>query len=397
MIYSVYEGFYNTLEKKVKRIQNKCAALGLQSSFEIVGEEFKKVVSNDVTHTYKFYLIEASGEVKINGWTLIAKLEEGKEGNFIYSTNSAVDVPEEYRTASITCDHCNVERYRKVSYVIQNDDGRFMQIGTSCLKEYTGGLSVEMAALYYMFFEEVEKSACRTTGYDSSVAYYNTNDILHVFAEVDRIYGFVSKKHAAEFRVTSSADRGQLYYTALFNSSKFMKSTIDKALREMHEVGFNIKFEETKQLVQDVKEYFAALDSDEINTFLYNLKTAVTSEYVPVSILATLACVFKVYRTEKAKEVVKEELSTSEYMGSIGERITFDCKSFQLVYFTQTQYGMLHIYRFIDTEDNVYIWKSSTLVEQDDTKTDCKVTGTVKAHEMFGDVKQTVLTRCKIK
>lgn len=56
--------------------------------------------------------------------------------------------------------------------------------------------------------------------------------------------------------------------------------------------------------------------------------------------------------------------------------------------------GVTVLYRFIDINGNVIIWKSSKYIA--DEKEISKLTGTIKEHKDFNGVKQTIVTRCKI-
>ena len=60
----------------------------------------------------------------------------------------------------------------------------------------------------------------------------------------------------------------------------------------------------------------------------------------------------------------------------------------------ETEWGVTVLYRFIDINGNVIIWKSSKYIA--DEKEISKLTGTIKEHKDFNGVKQTVVTRCKV-
>ena len=38
----------------------------------------------------------------------------------------------------LKCDHCNARRYRDNTYLVQNEDGNVVQVGSSCIQAYTG-------------------------------------------------------------------------------------------------------------------------------------------------------------------------------------------------------------------------------------------------------------------
>ncbi len=117
------------------------------------------------------------------------------------------------------------------------------------------------------------------------------------------------------------------------------------------------------------------------------------------------------------------EVNASKWQGEVGDKITVKIINSRSTEFeTHFGYNTLHMYIHImkDEEGNTYTWKTQNplgyYVEADerhcsmiDKKGRCwnwycieddeafMITGTVKEHTTYNDVKQTVLTRCKIK
>ena len=76
MKYAIYEGNIDRLEKKLKRISNKCKAYGCDFHYEQTGEEFRELKDEKGNkHTARFVLVEAEGTAIINDWEFIAELE----------------------------------------------------------------------------------------------------------------------------------------------------------------------------------------------------------------------------------------------------------------------------------------------------------------------------------
>lgn len=79
---------------------------------------------------------------KVEGWTFVARLDHANEtGTIIRMVPDAGELPESYRHAlSTRCDHCNVNRFRRDTFVVRNDEtGEFKQVGSSCLKDFFEG------------------------------------------------------------------------------------------------------------------------------------------------------------------------------------------------------------------------------------------------------------------
>lgn len=100
---------------------------------------------------------------------------------------------------------------------------------------------------------------------------------------------------------------------------------------------------------------------------------------------------------------IKAQKAASQYVGSVGERIStigcYDhCAWFEVDSFRGYGKDTIYIHTFKDPDGNVLIWKTSNGLGSLDLQegTPVNITGTVKEHSEYDDQKQTVLTRCKI-
>lgn len=128
--------------------------------------------------------------------------------------------------------------------------------------------------------------------------------------------------------------------------------------------------------------------------------TAATSN----SFLADLACKLldnkiltdrqlEAAATAIERQRVREiEGRASEYVGKVKERIEFEAEVTG-VYGTEGMYGHTDIVKFKDPGGNLFTWFASdyTDLARGDRMT---IKGTIKKHETYRDIKQTILTRC---
>jgi predicted metal-binding protein len=71
------------------------------------------------------------------GWSIVGKIEGGPLGNIVYGPNA--DKYSHVRTMeTINCDHCGHNRFRKVLYIVQNEEGAEKIVGSSCVKDFLG-------------------------------------------------------------------------------------------------------------------------------------------------------------------------------------------------------------------------------------------------------------------
>ena len=101
----------------------------------------------------------------------------------------------------------------------------------------------------------------------------------------------------------------------------------------------------------------------------------------------------------KGESIIKAEVakllhvpSSSKFVGEVGQRRDFKLRVTRAVPLN-TYYGGT-MYSFEDDNKNVFVWRASSA--QLTVGTVQKVRGTIKAHNIYNDVEQTVLTRCNI-
>lgn len=101
----------------------------------------------------------------------------------------------------------------------------------------------------------------------------------------------------------------------------------------------------------------------------------------------------------KSESIIKAEIaklthepSTSKFVGEVGQRLEFVLKVTKAVPL-ETYYGGT-MYSFIDENKNVFVWRaSSAKLVVGNTE---HIKGTIKAHNIYRNVEQTVLTRCTV-
>lgn len=390
MKYAIYEGNIDRLEKKLKRISNKCKAYGCDFHYEQTGEEFRELKDEKGNkYTARFVLVEAEGTAIINDWEFIAELEHTENGNIITGV-AGVEVPERYYTTRPMCEHCNSKRFRKNTYIVRNKKtGEFKQVGKSCLKDFTHGMSAEAVTQYMSLFDTLIEGETPEPGC-AFQRYVSTKEYLLYVAETIRHFGYTRSSDEG----ISTASQAIDFYDAAHGwavTKEYLQDLIDK----MESVNFDIDNQSSVELVSNALVWVS--EQEENNNYIHNLKTACSLEYVKGN-FGLYASLFPAYdrdleRTAKRKAVQSVEQS-SEFVGEISDRITVKIQSVKCVTSWETDFGITRIYKLIGADGNVYTWKTGKYL--DDTTDEMSITGTVKAHTEFRGIKQTELTRCRV-
>lgn len=327
MKYAIYEGNIDRLEKKLKRISNKCKAYGCDFHYEQTGEEFRELKDEKGNkHTARFVLVEAEGTAIINDWEFIAELEHTENGNIITGV-AGVEVPERYYTSKPMCEHCNSKRFRKNTYIVRNKQtGEFKQVGKSCLKDFTHGMSAEAVTQYMSLFDTLIEGETPEPGC-AFQRYVSTKEYLLYVAETIRHFGYTRSSDEG----ISTASQAIDFYDAAHGravTKEYLQDLIDK----MESVNFDIDNQSSVELVSNAFVWIS--EQEENNNYIHNLKTACSLEYVKGN-FGLYASLFPAYdrdleRTAKRKAVQSVEQS-SEFVGEISDRITVKIQSVKCV------------------------------------------------------------------
>ena len=397
--YAIYEGHMADLMKKVTKIQNKCKKYGCDFHFAKVGEEFKEIKDLDGNIvTCKFILVEAEGTAVVNDWQFVSSVEHTEKGNIFGKAMTDVEIPERYRNSNSICEHCNSNRIRSNTFIVMNTvTGEFKQVGKSCLMDFTKGLSVATATWFASLkqvFEEAEDLPVSGGGY--SERYYDTVELLSYAAEVIRKFGYVKSEDS-----NSTKERTIDFLMVNKGMTRWMpEDEINRIRRDMEKVSFNPDSAEAQEMVNSALEWIIGQEAS--NDYMHNLKTVCSLKYNPWNRIGILVSLFPTFNRDleiqAKKEKAKKEEQNSNHVGSVGDRIQVNVQSVKCLtswentfsYYPTTTY----LYKIVDQNGNVFTWKTSTFMNEDEPPVTIK--GTVKEHSEFRGVKQTVLTRCKV-
>lgn len=393
--YAIHECNIEKLEAKLMKIRNKCKKLGCDYRYKRIGEEFREIEIDGVKQTAKFILVDVDGVAIVSGWKLVARIDHEDAGVIISKVAFDEEVPDKYRYGRPVCEHCNSDRKRKVVYVLKNEQtGEYKQVGATCLMDFTHGLDANYAAMYMSFIHEVEE-------YDGLPAvgggprYYSVEDYLCYAVECANKFGWTAKSSDGY----STADRAWDYYMVKEFGGSPCFGTREEVLGKMYEVGFDANSDDVITKRDAVLEFI--IKNEDTSDYILTLKTLATAKYFRNRFTGFVASMVRCYdkhveQIEREKEQRRKAAeSKSKHLGSIGDKITRNIKSLQLLTSWDGMYGTTYMYSMEDDDGNVLIWKSSKWIDLDHADYH-RVTGTVKEHSEFRGVKQTNLTRCSL-
>lgn len=397
--YFIPESAIDSLETKLATIRRKCAKYGCEFYYSRIGETFKKVDIHDeegrwTKVTIKAIEVEVSGTaIAESGWRLAGKIEHLETGNVIHSFSDVV-IPDWYRSASPRCEHCNSDRHRKETYVLYHaENNSWKQVGSSCLKDFTGYVSAEMAAAIASVYTLLERVAEDRIHIERSPKYFEIESVMCYAIECVKHWGY----HKAE--EGHAATRNQVI--DLMHKHMKLPASIGS-------VTFDPMSTTNLQTFKDMRSRLLALNAND--DYTNNLQVFLKTENVPANGLGIVVSAVPYYNNLIAREAEQNKLAeaaNSEFIGTVGHRITVDIATVKLLNIYDGYYGSTRRYQIIDVHGNVLMWDASnsiwdTVCVEDSPNGDVveglplQLIGTIKKHDEFRGIKQTWLTRCRV-
>ena len=146
--------------------------------------------------------------------------------------------------------------------------------------------------------------------------------------------------------------------------------------------------------VDNMNEWVETLDAD--NHYKRNAKVVWTKKYIEYRDLSLMASLVSVYFKNKVEQAKKVEDRKNDFVGNIKDKIKITDIKLVRVLFTKN--GSIYnapdsyVYEIVDADNNTYIWSTQFNIPENVES----IEATVKAHNEFKGIRQTVITRGKI-
>lgn len=349
-------------------------------------------VDEEVVMIYHLITIDHPKVIVPGGWEFVATLEHTEEGNITHNI-SGKDLPQQYRDCDAWCDHCQLKRNRKDSFVVADSEFHYKQIGRNCLSEYfgiDGTLYANMAEIYYTA-SELAGASEGGESWGSSGPFFDYLDkfLAHV-AEVIATEGWLSRKSARD----REAEKGYP-----------VPSTSDIAYRHMHpsiydkasDRLYDLPSGRSEELAKEAIVWCENLSDSDVqdNEYLHNIRVIARRGIVGGRQYGYAASIVSAYQRTLVDTANKmkaaQTRAASQYVGTIKTRQEFTVMVEKVLQF-DSAYGTIHMHIMSDPNGNRLTWKSSSSVL--DTGKLMVIKATVKAHNEYKGTKQTELTRC---
>lgn len=287
------------------------------------------------------------------------------------------EIPPKYREGRNHCDHCNKSRERTGTVIVRNKaTGDVCQVGGQCVKDFLGAkLSQFLAGFEFQSELFGGAGGDEPWGCSRGTYSYDTFQYIACVCAVIRKDGMF-KPAAMDSSTRSSAT------TMMIDLSKGKKVDITDA-----------DYDEAEVLIEKAKTILS--ENRTLSDFEWNVKMGLADDTLNKSVAGHLAAISKlVYGRSPAKEAVVKPVS--DHVGKVGDKLTMTVKYVNKVAF-ESVYGVTYIRMFEDLNGNMFTWKTGTSFYMKDVQLNpgmtLQIKGTVKAHTVYKEVKQTELLR----
>lgn len=327
---------------------------------------------------------------KFEGWTFVATLlpvptDDGLENQIRKVPSYEGNLPKEYRDKVGTCDHCGYIRNRKETYVVEHENGDIKAVGSGCIKDFLGGVNVHAIAEYLQLLNDFSNTeVCDDTNWGvggRETPIYMSSQVLTYTSAVIRAYGWLSKSKAYENGGKPTAEIVQLMMTPYFRLSPYEK----RIVREV-----NVENED-KELAEKVLEYIRGLNRESENDYIYNLSLLSRSEYITHKSLGLLCSAVIAFKRHIDSQEKVKTFENSQHLGEIKERLELDIEVLK-VYERSSSFGLTRIHKMVTPYGDVITWFASNGGGFEEGYKG-RVKMTVKKHDEFRGIKQTVVNR----
>lgn len=365
---------------KLAKINARAAKRGFTGRIELHAERVERTTVTDIglTVTDIVYRTRLTGEApSYGGWSLLAVLDWDQHAGLIVRTAPGVETVDRSGLRQGWCGHCSTSRHRTKTYLVGNQDGDTVQVGSTCLKDFLGWDGRPVFLSTRDVEDEIESG-----GFGGGDRSYTTLTVLAAAWAVITKRGYVRSSEAGATRDTVSM---------LLNP---INEKERKAARE-----FQPYIAEADGKANEVREFVLSDEFVGDNEYVHNLKAICRADGVSPANLGLLVSAPQAWARAQERSLIRQRDAAeirNEFHGEIGEKLDIRVRV-KAVRWCENNYGVTTVYTLISEDGYVYKWYASRDALGDSpTEEFTQLRGTVKKYDEWNDLKSTVLTRCKV-
>jgi len=388
------------LRDKIFKMNSKAAKLGCPEVHIEIIEQFQQkapgyedaVLAPMIT----IYKVAIRGEgPKINGWKFVGTLDHySLPGSVIVNTVPGECVPQEYYNSEAICDHCGKIRRRIETFIVEDEDEHFKQVGRQCLKDFLGhdpkAVANHLTGLM-RFLGELEDEEWARGGCGREQFVYDHLEVLQTAAAVIRKEGWLSRSNA-------QADLDGKPATADLVMDVFLPPSFGGDSRRAHEHwvdGLEIDNPRNQKDAEDALAWLNEQPQPSTNEYMHNLHAIAGADGVPTKMFGYwCSLVSSYYRAQEKLAADKASNKLNEHFGNVKERVELAVEV-ATIRNVSGEFGGYSIVKMHDVDGHTFMWFTSSYVDME-IGHKYNIRGTIKKHEEYNNWKQTHLARVAV-
>jgi len=382
------------LRDKIFKMNNKAAKLDCpEIHLEVINEYQRKAPGYEdavLAPMITVFEVAIHGEgPKIEGWKFIGTLDHNTlPGSVIVNTVPGEFVPQEFYDHDATCDHCGYVRRRNETFILEDDDQQYKQVGRQCLTDFFGH-DPKAVARYLTGLTKFINSLDDEEWYGGGGRAEYTFDkveVLKATAAVIRESGWVPRSQADDIKVATA----DIVMNVFLPPSTGERIEWERWVNNLH-----IDHERNVKDAENALEWLEKQPSDN-NEYMHNLHQIAVADGVPIKMFGYWCSLVSSYYRALERQIA--EVSTNklnEYFGKVKERLIFEAEvvSSRSVF---TEWGGCHIIKMLDNDGRTIMWFTGSGGIELEIGHKYLIKATIKKHEEYNNWKQTHVTRVAV-
>ncbi len=433
--------------KKIDAINRRSVRYNFAPVGYEVGDSLIEIVEDEdgFRHEVCLYAVTVTADLApLGDWTVIGSVRVVDDAVFISGANAGDIRP--YRKTPERCEHCNLKRSRKATFILEGSDGERKQVGSTCLQDYTGDANAHKAAKWAEVvwslsesLEDDESYALGSGRIKREADYVGTFEEVLTFAAASvreqRGYFNLDRARTAWEFDNRNVDTTRNHTLSLleFNEKTYLpaikkianrrwaivdvwnnvnavkpetfdalKESVNEWNEEINRLAANVSTfapvrDEDRELAAKVLEWVEGIDPETENDYEYNLTVVSNLSLIPRNLVGLAVSAVGAYLSRVRRAEWEEKKAHSEHIGEVGKRESWEVTIDRVSGPFDTAYGELYVHNYVTEDGNVLVWKTGCAPDDTPKGTKVILTGTVKAHGEYKGLKQTVVNRCKFK
>jgi hypothetical protein len=377
--FEVHEGRLADLVASVEALARRARRLGVDGPRIVVGGSFMRAFEDEWTGERAYHPmvhVDVSGaSPRIAGWTFAGTVDHDGEESIVRAIDPSL--PAAYRDAGPTCEHCNLRRRRNETFILRHEGGDWKQVGRSCLRDFLGYGSPERHAALAEHLAEAMAGAEASSGGPGSRSEPSVESYLAFVACAVRRDGWLSRSAAREGGRTPTADLAARWMGKPRPGESHPRPT-----------------DEDRAVAEEAIAWARAI-GDDASDFDRNLRAASKRVSVADRNMGITAYIVPGFLRDSAREAERSRCGGSAWVGAVGSSFgpgPGRSPALRLLCEQVRAFGATWLHLFSDSDGNFVKWFSRR--ERLEVGTTYSVAGTVRGHEVYRGVKETVLSWC---